>query len=99
MADNTQINTGSGDVIRTIQRASSKTQVIQLDAGGEAGPESLVTSSNALPVYDAFDGVGIVNLLTQILLELRALRMQDATVHGVIIDPETNELANPPVYI
>lgn len=40
----------------------------------------------------------IMVLLTQILLELRALRMQDATVHGVIIDPETNELAVTPSW-
>lgn len=96
MTDNTQINTGSGDIIRTIQRTSSKTQVIQLDAGGEAGPESLITSTNALPVYEPVDGVGVITLLTQILLEIRALRMQDAAVHGQIIDPETNELAVTP---
>ena len=96
MADNTQINTGAGDIIRTIQRTAAKTEVIVQDIGGEAGPESLVTTSNPLPVYQPIDGIGIINLLTQILLELRAMRMQDATVHGVIIDPETNELAVTP---
>ena len=51
MSDNTQLNVGaSGDVIRSIDRTTAKTQVIALDAGGEAGPESLVTSANPLPV-------------------------------------------------
>lgn len=93
MADNTQINTGAGDIIRTIQRTSSKTQVIQLDAGGEAGPEVLVTAGTPLPVSE--QGT-LANLLTQILLELRALRMQHAVVCHQIIDPETNELAVTP---
>ncbi len=93
MADNTQINTGAGDIIRTIQRTSSKTQVIQLDAGGELGPEALVTAGVPLPVTEQGQ---LTNLLTQILLEIRALRMQDAAVSGVIIDPETNELAVTP---
>lgn len=51
MADNTTLNTGAGgDTIRTIARSAVKTQVVALDVGGEAGPESLVTSGNALPV-------------------------------------------------
>jgi len=49
MADNTTLNTGTGgDVIRDIDRAGIKTQVMQIDAGGAAG-ESLVSSSNPLP--------------------------------------------------
>ena len=49
MADNVNVpNTGSAP-IRTIQRSGSvQTQVIQLDQGGEAGPESLVTGANPL---------------------------------------------------
>lgn len=51
MADNTVLPTGAGgDTVRTIDRVSAKTQVVVLDVGGEAGPESLVTASNALPV-------------------------------------------------
>ena len=53
MADNTLLNPGSaaGDTIRTIQRTSTvKTEVVQLDAGGELGPESLVGPLNPLPV-------------------------------------------------
>jgi hypothetical protein len=49
MADNTQVNTGSGDVIRDIDRGGVKTQVMQLDAGGQSG-ESLVSNTNPLPV-------------------------------------------------
>ena len=96
MADNTQINVGAGDIIRTIARttpAAAKTQVIQLDAGGELGPEALVTAGAPLPVTEQGQ---LTNLLTQILLEIRALRMQYAAVSGVIINPETNELAVTP---
>jgi hypothetical protein len=93
MADNTQINTGSGDIIRTIARTTSKTQVIQLDAGGEQGPELLVTSGTPLPVTEQGQ---LTNLLTQILLEIRALRVQYAIVSGVVVDPETNEAASVP---
>ena len=52
MADNTQVSAGSGDLIRDIDRVGVKTQVVQLDAGGQAG-ESLVSSSNPLPVTAA----------------------------------------------
>jgi hypothetical protein len=59
MTDNTTLNPGaSGDVIRTVDRALNtppspfKTQVVQLDFGGEAGPESLATSANPLPTID-----------------------------------------------
>lgn len=49
MVDNTTLNSGSGgDVIRDIDRSGVKTQVVQLDAGGDSG-ESLVSSSNPLP--------------------------------------------------
>ena len=50
MADNTTLNPGTGgDLVRTIDRGGIKTQVMALDLGGEAGPESLV-SGGALPV-------------------------------------------------
>lgn len=49
MADNTQVNTGTGDVIRDIDRAGVKTQIVGLDAGG-SGAESLVSLTNPLPV-------------------------------------------------
>jgi hypothetical protein len=49
MVDNTQVNSGSGDVIRDIDRGTAKTQVVQLDAGG-ASAESLVSLNNPLPV-------------------------------------------------
>ena len=50
MADNTTLPTGSGgDAIRDIDRAGVKTQVVILDIGGQAGPESLATSANPLP--------------------------------------------------
>lgn len=56
--DNTILNTGvGGDVVRDIDRSlnvnpiPAKTQVVQLDAGGES-QESLVSLSNPLPVAD-----------------------------------------------
>src|SRR6266403_1564623 len=51
MADNTIIPPGAGgDTIRTMDRGTSKTQVVALDYGPDAGPESLVSVSNGLPV-------------------------------------------------
>ena len=48
MADNTKLNQGTtGDLARTIEKGSAKTQVVALDLGG-AGAESLLTTS--LPV-------------------------------------------------
>lgn len=50
MADNTTLNSGaSGDVIRDIDRAGIKTQVVAIDGGG-ASSESLVSATNGLPV-------------------------------------------------
>lgn len=49
MADNTQINTGSGDLIRGLDKAGVKTQVMSLDIGG-TGVESLLSSTNPMPV-------------------------------------------------
>jgi hypothetical protein len=57
MADNTNLNTGSGgDVTRTLDRltAGIKTQVMQLDFGGSnANAEQLVSGTNPLPVATA----------------------------------------------
>lgn len=54
MADNTTLPSGTGgDTVRTIDRVTAKTQVVQLDFGGEAGPESLATSGNPLPIQAA----------------------------------------------
>jgi hypothetical protein len=39
MANNTQINTGSGDIIRTIDRAGVKTDVAIIDRGGSASED------------------------------------------------------------
>src|SRR5229473_588877 len=51
MTDNTQVNTGTGDFVRDIDRSGSgpKTQVVQLDAGGSGATESLVSATNPLP--------------------------------------------------
>ena len=59
MADNTTLNTGSGgDVIRDIDRGlGAKTQVVQLDGGGQSG-ERLVSTSTPLPVQ-IMDGGGV----------------------------------------
>lgn len=54
MTDNTVLPTGAGgDTVRTIDRGAAKTQVLVIDVGGEAGPESLVIPGNPLPVTDA----------------------------------------------
>jgi hypothetical protein len=51
MSDNTTLPAGSGgDTIRTIDRTTSKTQVVALDLGGEVGPENLVNAATGLPV-------------------------------------------------
>jgi hypothetical protein len=51
MADNTVIPPGAGgDTIRTMDRGTSKTQVVGLDFGPDAGPENLVAATNGLPV-------------------------------------------------
>lgn len=54
MSDNTQLNPGiGGDAIRDLNRLGTgvKTQVVQLDFGGDAGnAESLASVSNPLPV-------------------------------------------------
>ena len=57
MSDNTQLvdppGSSNADIIRTIDRSTAKTQVVQLDIGGESA-ESLVTSGNPLPVSGTF---------------------------------------------
>ncbi len=61
MADNTQLNSGTGgDVIRTVDRTTAKTQVVGLDFGGDtgAGNEQIVTTTNPLPVA-ATDGAPV----------------------------------------
>ena len=67
MADNTQLNTGSGgDLIRTLARTGgasvgAKTEVVQLDlGGGDANSEQLMqagiqTTANSVPVVMASD--------------------------------------------
>jgi hypothetical protein len=82
MSDNTILPTGSGgDTIRTIDRTTSKTQVVQLDAGGEAGPEALVTQTNALPTRARDEFGNQVNTSEQtdwqtaLLDEMRAIRI------------------------
>jgi hypothetical protein len=79
MADNTALSTPSspqGDEIRTIDRSlnvpagTSKTQVVALDVGGEAG-ESLV-GVGGLPV----NAPNTDALLQQILMTLQAINVQ-----------------------
>ena len=73
MSNNTQVvGPGTGDNIRTIDRSvdnpaiPAKTQVLQLDAGGE-NVESLVTAGNPLPTFDTSTN----NLIMMILIEMR----------------------------
>jgi hypothetical protein len=54
MSDNTTLNPGvSGDAIRDVDRSGVKTQVVLMDVGGQAGPESLVTLANPHPIQPA----------------------------------------------
>lgn len=69
MADNVVLNSGTGGpTIRTIDRTGIETQVINLDFGGETGPESLVTTTNPLPIAQTgalptgSNTIGTVNL-------------------------------------
>jgi hypothetical protein len=51
MANNTTLNTGAGgDVIRDVDRTGVKTQVVGIDIGIGSGTESLMTTSNGMPV-------------------------------------------------
>ncbi len=83
MADNTALNPGAGgDTVRTIDRSldlppggASKTQVVQLDVGGEA-VESLVTGQNPMPIGSQ----DISALLVQILLTLQSINLQIGTL-------------------
>lgn len=71
MSDNSQINNGSGDSVRSIDRegAGVKTQVVQLDFGGGSGnPEQLASIDNPYPVTDA----KVANFLFRILQMLMA---------------------------
>ena len=90
MADNTTLPTGAGgDTIRTIDRTTSKTQVVALDFGGEAGPESLLTGFNALPVSDIQQAAQIAPLLQAILTELRVTNFYLQVGLNVKDDPDT----------
>lgn len=52
MADNSQINNGTGDYIRGKDRAGIKTQIVGIDIG-IGGSESLMSSTNPMPVQNA----------------------------------------------
>jgi hypothetical protein len=72
--DNTQVNTGSGDFVRDIDRSvnpvpiAAKTQIVQIDAGGQS-EEQLVSCDNPLPIYDQYrpvrDRLALQSLLLQ----------------------------------
>jgi hypothetical protein len=83
MADNTILPPGSGgDTIRTIDRTSdsnpipAKTQVVAVDFGGEAN-ESLVTSTNPMPVFDVdldvYNETTSAEAIISIIVELRVI--------------------------
>jgi hypothetical protein len=68
MADNTVLNPGvGGDTTRTIDRGAAKTQVVQEDIGGEAGPESLVSLTNPKPNLIADFSVALRRAFTRAL--------------------------------
>lgn len=74
MSDNTQVNIGTGDLVRDIDRSlnptpiSAKTQVVQLDAGGQS-EESLVNGKNPLPVFDRYGAIQSLLIAKQILMQ------------------------------
>lgn len=68
MADNTNLNVGSGgDVIRDLDRSGVKTQIVALDLRGGVGEEQL--ASQQLPVNSRYEN----DILTDILTELRVI--------------------------
>lgn len=85
MAENSQINNGPGDQIRAIDRTANavpipaKTQVVQLDVGGE-NAEALVTQAVPMPVSivgsTLIDGASMLEMFSAILVELRILNRQ-----------------------
>ena len=86
MSDNTLLNVGTGgDTIRDIDRGTgSKTQVVQLDAGGSnLGAEQLVSQTNPLPIFDATSA----DLLRQILACCRAQVMILNSIGSTAINP------------
>ena len=100
MADNTTLNTGSGgDVIRDILRVSgAKTQVVQLDAGGQAG-ESLVSQANPLPVQ-LMDGAGAIPAAVDNLgnLSNTPQTSYDAPVFNVPVGSPDGNFAGMPLF-
>lgn len=76
--DNTTLP-GGGDAIRDIDRSlnvvpgTAKTQVTQLDAGGES-QESLVAPGNPLPTQDQYSTLQN-DVLMKILVELRVMSL------------------------
>lgn len=83
MADNTLVNTGTGDDMRTVDRltAGVKTQVVQLDVGGaHTNAESLVSSSNPLPVSDSTAETALGTLHTD-LAELAVINTSIGTLN------------------
>jgi hypothetical protein len=82
MVDNTQVNSGTGDTVRDIDRSlnptpiAAKTQVVQIDAGGQNG-ESLVSGGSPLPVYNQAQSVGN-------MLMLRQIQMQSGGTNGFV---------------
>jgi hypothetical protein len=78
MADNTTIQSqAGGDLVRDIDRSLNtgnspvvlaKTQVVQLDAGGQAN-ESLVSAQNPMPTSDPSSRVNILYNAQQLLIQ------------------------------
>jgi len=90
VADNTILPVGTGgDTIRTISRAGIKTEVVQLDVGGEAGPESLVTTNNPLPVSFPL-GVTVNNFPTTVTVNGSvAVSNLPAVQNVAIVNPQS----------
>lgn len=108
MADNTQLNTGTGgDVIRDIDRgAGAKTQVVQLDIGGSAvNAENLATgyipvaklvdSGTAKPIFLSEESGAVLTedgSVVQELQEIKTLLFKIAFMLAIVTDNDLDDL-------
>lgn len=100
MADNTVLNPGvAGDSVRDIDRSlnavpiAAKTQVVQLDGGGQTA-ESLVSPGNPLPVTLGADPVYALAL---IYAELRLLTQ--IVANGLSLTDDLAAMRADPSYL
>jgi|GEM_PF-4647193 len=103
MADNTTLNVGAGgDAVRDIDRSlnavpiAAKTQVVQLDAGGQTA-ESLVSQANPMPVVQAFMAGDAAYQNALIYAELRL--MTQIIANGLSLTDDLAAMRADPSYL